>query len=168
MTILYKRRTDGQIVAVVEAEVGLTFAGGLTLAGNLDLGGNKFKLDTDLYFDARTATIARIATDSGTLRDLELRYAYFSFMQASGSIGKIRAPSGNNRTILFEAGLNGVLTEVARMTSHATAPNFAISCAGDINVLTGKTVTITDLGGAGDRYVYVDNNGVLQQGAAYP
>ena len=47
-------------------------------------------------------------------------------------------------------------------------PMCNIPRAGNIIVLTGKTITVTDLGGAGDRYVYVDNNGVLKQGAAYP
>lgn len=40
--------------------------------------------------------------------------------------------------------------------------------ASDIGLIAGKSISIADLGGAGDRYVYCDNNGKLLQGAAYP
>lgn len=75
-----------------------------------------------------------------TWQNLSMGGLAVSSLNAVGTTLYINAPLGNNQISYWRAGLNGVATTCAKLNSHITAPNFEINRAGDITLLSGKSL----------------------------
>lgn len=125
-------------------------------------------IDRSLYFNyadlmivAQTADVLAVMTRSGgswkgfRAYDVQTSDGFRTISQSYNMNFKVHTSGGVAQTVM-----QGV-------ANQATSYIDILQC-GDITLLTGKKITVPSLGGAGDRYVYVDNNGELKQGGAYP